>query len=98
LVALIFLAIFALTQLDGIGTLVATARQMPARVDHSISFVTQALLSLGAIFCLPRQFQVGAVECADVEDVRQARWWFSLYLALICLVVVPIAAAAIAAG
>ncbi len=74
-----------------------TARQMPSGVDHSISFVTQTLLSLTAIFCLPRQFQIGVVECADVEDVRHARWWFSMYLALISLVVVPIAAAAIAA-
>ena len=97
-VALLFVAVFALTQLDGMQPLLETARQMPARVDHSISFITQTLLSLTAIFCLPRQFQVGVVECADVDDVRKARWWFSTYLALICLVVVPIAAAAIAAG
>ncbi|HEY5758815.1 MAG TPA: PAS domain-containing hybrid sensor histidine kinase/response regulator [Steroidobacter sp.] len=97
-VALLCVAVFALTQLDGIEPLLETARQMPSGVDHSISFVTQTLLSLTAIFCLPRQFQIGVVECADVEDIRHARWWFSIYLALISLVVVPIAAAAIAAG
>lgn len=98
LIALLCVAVFALTQFDGIEPLLATARQMPAGVDHSISFVTQTLLSLTAIFCLPRQFQVGVVECAEVSDVRHARWWFSCYLALISLVVVPIAAAAVAAG
>ncbi len=97
-IALLCVAVFALTQLDGIEPLLETARQMPAGVDHSISFVTQTLLSLTAIFCLPRQFQIGVVECAEVGDVRHARWWFSMYLALISLVVVPIAAAAIAAG
>ncbi|WP_129781360.1 PAS domain-containing hybrid sensor histidine kinase/response regulator [Peristeroidobacter soli] len=98
LVALLCVAVFALTQLDGVAPLIETVRQMPAGVDHSISFITQTLLSLTAIFCLPRQFQIGVVECADVEDVRHARWWFSMYLVLISVVVVPIAAAAIAAG
>ncbi|WP_129641065.1 hybrid sensor histidine kinase/response regulator [Peristeroidobacter agariperforans] len=98
LIALLCVAVFALTQLDGIEPLLDMARQMPAGVDHSISFLTQTLLSLTAIFCLPRQFQVGVVECAEVGDVRHARWWFSTYLALISLVVVPIAAAAVAAG
>ena len=98
LIALLCVGVFALTQLGGIEPLLQTARQMPAGVDHSISFFTQTLLSLTAIFCLPRQFQVGVVECAEVGDVRHARWWFSMYLVLISLVVVPIAAAAIAAG
>lgn len=97
-VALLFVAVFALTQLEGIEPLLETARQMPSKVDHPVSFVTQTLLSLTAIFCLPRQFQIGVVECADVDDVRHARWWFTMYLALISLVVLPIAAAAIAAG
>jgi len=98
LIALLCVGAFALTQLGGVGPLLENARQMPAGVDHSISFFTQTLLSLTAIFCLPRQFQVGVVECAEVGDVRHARWWFSMYLVLISLVVVPIAAAAIAAG
>jgi Na+/proline symporter/signal transduction histidine kinase/ActR/RegA family two-component response regulator len=97
-VALLLVAVFALARLDGVGPLLDSARQMPARVDHPVSFLTQTLLSLTAIFCLPRQFQVGVVECAEVNDVRHARWWFSTYLVLISIVVVPIAAAAIAAG
>lgn len=97
-VALLFVAAFALTQLDSVEPLLETVRRLPTGADRSIAFVTQTLLSLTAIFCLPRQFQVGVVECANVDDVRHARWWFSTYLALISLVVVPIAAAAIAAG
>jgi PAS domain S-box-containing protein len=96
-VALLCVALFALTQLDGVQPLLETARLMPAGVDHATSFLTQTLLSLTAIFCLPRQFQIGIVECADVGDVRRARWWFTVYLALISIVVIPIAAAAIAA-
>ena len=71
---------------------------MPEGVDHSVSFITQTLLSLTAIFCLPRQFQIGVVECADISDIHRARWWFSIYLALISVVVLPIAAAAIVRG
>jgi len=96
-VALLCVALFALTQLDGVQPLLDTARLMPAGVDHATSFLTQTLLSLTAIFCLPRQFQIGIVECADVGDVGRARWWFTAYLALISIVVIPIAAAAIAA-
>lgn len=96
-VALLCVALFALTQLDGVQPLLDTAKHMPAGVDHATSFLTQTLLSLTAIFCLPRQFQIGVVECADVGDVARARWWFTAYLALISVVVIPIAAAAIAA-
>ncbi|MET0532737.1 MAG: PAS domain-containing hybrid sensor histidine kinase/response regulator [Steroidobacter sp.] len=96
-VALLCVALFALTQLDGVRPLLDTAKHMPAGVHHATSFLTQTLLSLTAIFCLPRQFQIGVVECADVDDVARARWWFTAYLALISIVVIPIAAAAIAA-
>jgi Na+/proline symporter/signal transduction histidine kinase/CheY-like chemotaxis protein len=95
-VALLCVALFALTQLDGVQPLLDTAKLMPAGVDHATSFLTQTLLSLTAIFCLPRQFQIGVVECADEGDVRRARWWFTVYLALISIVVIPIAAAAVA--
>lgn len=97
LVALLCVGVFALTQLGGYEPLLQTTRHMVEGIDHPMSFVTQTLLSLTAIFCLPRQFQIGVVECADVGDVRHARWWFSAYLVLISLVVVPIAAAAMMA-
>jgi PAS domain S-box-containing protein len=98
LLALICVAIFALTQLDGVQPLLATMRSLPAGVDHSITFITQTLISLTAIFCLPRQFQIGVVECADPQDVRRARWWFPGYLAIVSILVVPIATAALIAN
>ena len=48
-----------------------------------------------AFFCLPRQFHIGVVECADVADVRRARWWFGGYLVLLSIVVIPIVAASL---
>src|SRR5690606_8049090 len=56
-------------------------------------FLAQTVLALLAMFCLPRQFQVGVVECEAPRDLRQARWMFPLYLLLISAMVVPIALA-----
>jgi PAS domain S-box-containing protein len=55
-------------------------------------FVAQMLLAAAAIICLPRQFHVAVVESTAISDVRMARWLFPLYLALISLFVIPIAA------
>jgi signal transduction histidine kinase/CheY-like chemotaxis protein len=56
-------------------------------------FVSQCLLAFVAMFCLPRQFQVGVIECENPADVKRARRLFPLYLLLICVFVLPIAAA-----
>ena len=40
------------------------------------------MLAAAAIVCLPRQFLVGVVECADPADLRKARWLFPAYLAV----------------
>jgi Na+/proline symporter/signal transduction histidine kinase len=56
-------------------------------------FIASTLLSLCAIFCLPRQFQVAVVECEEPQDLRSARWLFPFYLALFVLFVLPIAQA-----
>lgn len=56
-------------------------------------FIAQTLLAFLAMFCLPRQFQVGVVECENPRDLRWARWLFPLYLLVICALVLPIAAA-----
>jgi PAS domain S-box-containing protein len=52
------------------------------------------LLAAAAIFCLPRQFQVTVIECADSGDVRRARWILPLYLGIFSVLVVPIVALA----
>ena len=56
-------------------------------------FIAQTILAGAAIFCLPRQFHVAVVESASLDDIGTARWLFPVYLALISLFVVPIAAA-----
>lgn len=93
LLALLMVGIFAVFTLDGFEPVLATARELPAKTDGAGVFLTQTLLSFLAIFCLPRQFQVGVVECADISDMRKARWWFPGYLLLISIVVIPIVAA-----
>jgi Na+/proline symporter len=56
------------------------------------------VLAAAAIVCLPRQFLVGVVECADPQDLRTARIVFTAYLALFTLLVVPVVLAGLGAG
>ena len=51
------------------------------------------LLSMIAIMCLPRQFQVTVVENIDERHLNKALWLFPLYMLLINLFVLPIALA-----
>jgi len=92
LVAFVAIGVYALH----VGGL-AAAVEPPARalVAQGLppGFVTQVLLAYVAMFCLPRQFQVGVVECENPGDVRQARRLFPLYLVLISAFVLPIVAA-----
>ncbi len=59
------------------------------------TWVTVTFLSLVAIVLLPRQFHVTFVENNSEDEVRRASWMFPLYLVLINLFVVPIAAAGV---
>jgi len=95
LLALLLVGVFALTTLDGPGPLLDTLRQLPQDFHQPSMFFTQVVTSIFAFFCLPRMFHMGVVECADVADVRRARWWFIGYLAMFAIVVIPIIAASI---
>ena len=95
LVALLAVGVFALTTLDGPKPLLTTLRQLPDDLRQPSMFFAQALTAMFAFFCLPRQFHIGVVECADVADVRRARWWFGGYLVLLSIVVIPILAASV---
>lgn len=53
-------------------------------------------LSAAAIICLPRMFQVMVVEYSDEAHLSLASWAFPLYLMLISLFVLPIAAVGLA--
>jgi PAS domain S-box-containing protein len=57
---------------------------------QGVNFVTTTLLAACAAFCLPRQFQVGVVECVESGDLRRARWTFPAYLALFTVFAVPV--------
>src|SRR5439155_5630173 len=57
------------------------------------TLLAMTLLSLFAIVLLPRQFHVTVVENNSESEIRRAAWLFPVYLVLINLFVVPIAAA-----
>jgi len=71
----------------------AQLREPMSDATWRFGFIAQTILAGVAIFCLPRQFHVAVVESTALADVRTARWLFPLYLALISVFVVPIAAA-----
>jgi Na+/proline symporter/signal transduction histidine kinase len=96
LVAFVAVGVFAIAHLPGSEDLLA--RFQSATRDFIApgipqGFMAQTLLAFAAIVCLPRQFHVAVVECGDVADVRRARWLFTGYLAIICVLVLPITAA-----
>ena len=67
---------------------------VPAAAQTDLSgFGPLVLLGVLAMFTLPHQFHVGAVECRDERDVLRARWLFPLYLLLIALPILPLARA-----
>ena len=92
LLAFIALAGYALWRGPG---LLATVQRPLSQLDQGLSpgFLAQTMLAFCAMFCLPRQFQIGVVECEDASDLRHARWLVPLYLLIVCLAVLPIVAA-----
>jgi Na+/proline symporter/nitrogen-specific signal transduction histidine kinase len=54
-------------------------------------WVTVMLLSMAAVMCLPRQFQVTVVENVNESHLDKATWLFPLYLLAINVFVLPIA-------
>lgn len=87
---------------EGFGDAYAQSLVLPQlteplrQADWHAGFWTQTLLAAIAIVCLPRQFHVAVVESTSPRDLTRARWVFPLYLVLISLFVVPIAAAGLA--
>ncbi|MGQ9366857.1 ATP-binding protein [Azospirillum sp. ST 5-10] len=57
------------------------------------TWVTMTLLSMAAVLCLPRQFQVMVIENVDERHLTRALWLFPLYMVLINLFVLPVAVA-----
>lgn len=61
--------------------------------DGASGFPALIVLGVLAMFTLPHQFHVGVVECREERHLHTARWLFPLYMLLIALPVLPIAAA-----
>lgn len=98
-------AVVKLIALVAVGVVVVVAaggaEAMLARIDaspmteHAIRpgrWLGVTALSAAAFICLPRMFHVLVVENADERHLATASWAFPLYLALLSLFVVPIAA------
>lgn len=86
---------------DGAADFIAKASAHPqvvavfGRTFNGGTWLTVSLLSFVCIVLLPRQFHVGVVENNSETEIRRAAWLFPVYLVLINLFVVPIAAAGI---
>ena len=84
---------------DGFGDLFGAAAAVPelARLltleDVGGAWMPLTMLSMLAIFCLPRQFQIIVVENVDERHLAKAIWMVPLYLLLINVFVLPIALA-----
>ena len=98
LLAFAAVGVFAMLHLDDAPPLADTALGSPGSALFSGNFLVSAGLAAVAIFCLPRQFLVGFVECADRADIRRARVVFSGYLLAFTLLVVPIVLAGLGSG
>ena len=96
LVAFVAVGLFAWAQVSD-GFITRLGASALGNTTLPSGFLSQLLLAFLAIFCLPRQFQVGVVECANPQDVSKARWLFPAYLAIITVLVIPIALAGTAA-
>ena len=86
---------------DGLGDLYAKAasneriRSVAATGADSTNLIVLTVLSTLAFMLLPRQFHVAVVENYSERELNRARWLFPLYLVLINLFVLPIAAAGV---
>ncbi|WP_085909498.1 sensor histidine kinase [Kiloniella majae] len=84
---------------DGFGDLFQQASRVPELVQLMTfekegaytTWVTLTTLSMVAAVCLPRQFQVIAVENVNEPELRKGVWLFPLYLLAINIFVLPIA-------
>ena len=93
LVAFLAIGLFVVFGLyDGPWQLAAQARQeLPPASGGGDGFLTLILLGALATFTLPHQYHVAVTECADPDQVRQARWRFPLFLLAIALPIMPLA-------
>ena len=95
LVALLAVGIFVVWGMsDGVEATMARidASEIGEWQVNGGRWATITFLAAAAFVCLPRMFQVMVVENDDERHLRTAAWAFPLYLLLMSLFVVPIAA------
>ncbi len=102
LLAFLAVGLFVIFQFfDGPGDFITRAAASPIVTNtfgqglNGGMWLTVTTLSFFAVLLLPRQFHVAVVENNSETEVRRAAWLFPLYLILINLFVIPIAAAGI---
>ena len=95
LAALLAVGIFVVYVGGGFENIFAEAAAKGIVVDAENTFdarwLTTLSLSVAAIVCLPRQFQVTVVENSDENHLRVASWAFPAYMLLMSLFILPIA-------
>ena len=79
------------------GLFLATPPSDVSPAGRMMQWVTLTVMSMAAIICLPRQFQVTVVETVRESHLTTAVWLFPLYLLVINLFVLPIAFAGVLA-
>jgi len=87
---------------DGLGDVFARADALPelrrlvtleATPGNAAGWTTLMIVSLMAILCFPRQFQLGVVENVSERHLRKAVWLFPLYSFALNFFLLPIALA-----
>ena len=91
------LALYALSEsavaarTAGVQQLAAAFR--PGPLEHDVPVIL--VISVMAVLVLPRQFYMALVEAGEAEDLPRARLGFAAYLAVMTLLVLPIALAGV---
>jgi len=95
LAALVAVGVFVVVIGGGPDAIFDRAAAKGIVLDTSQSFdsrwLTTMVLSIAAIVCLPRQFQVTVVENSDENHLRVAGWAFPAYMMLMSIFILPIA-------
>ncbi|MDO8358643.1 MAG: sensor histidine kinase [Devosia sp.] len=95
LAALLAVGGFVIYAGGGLEAIFARAEAQGIDIYSSETFgnrwIAMNVLSVAAIICLPRQFQITVVENSDENHLRTAGWAFPAYLLLMSLFTLPIA-------
>lgn len=95
LTAFITVGVFVIYSGGGLEAIFSRAEAAGVDIYSSENFdsrwIAMNVLSIAAIICLPRQFQITVVENSNENHLRTAGWAFPAYLLLMSLFTLPIA-------